>query len=425
MVNEENDFHNFKNLSPKQRLDVIAKNSNLTEEDINILSSYGSLDSEKAGSIIENVFSTLEIPLGLATNFIVNGKHYLIPMAVEESSIVAACSYAAKIAAATGGFTAYSSIPVMIGQIQLTDVSNREKSAIEILKNEKNILEMANSKSKTLKSLGAGAIKLEVRTLEELPDQLIVHLLVDVRDAMGANVVNTMCEHIAPFLGEITGSTPVLKILSNLSDQRMSYALATFPSDLIGGAEVAERIIEAYKLARYDPYRAATHNKGIMNGIDAVLLATLNDWRAVEAGAHAFAARSGKYSSLTSYSLSNNGDIIGSIAIPMAVGTIGGSTASIDKARIMRKILNVGDSAELANVLASVGLAQNFAAIRALSSEGIQKGHMKLHSKNVAISAGATGNEIDSVSARMIEEKNVSFSRAKEILEALRSRKKD
>ncbi|MGC8506092.1 MAG: hydroxymethylglutaryl-CoA reductase, degradative [Thermoplasmata archaeon] len=425
MVNEDSGFHNFKNLSPKQRLEIIAKNSSLSDEDIKILSTFGSLDGEKAGSIIENVFSTLEIPVGLATNFIVNGKRYLVPMAVEESSIVAACSYAAKIAASSGGFTAHSSSPVMIGQIQLTDVSNRERSTIEILKNEEKILEMANSRSKTLKSLGAGAIKLDVRIIEELPDQLIVHLLVDVRDAMGANVVNTMCEHIAPYLGEITGTTPILRILSNLSDQRMAYSWATFPSDLIGGPEIAERIIKAYQLARYDPYRAATHNKGIMNGIDAVLLATLNDWRAVESGAHAFAARSGRYSSLTSYSLSENGDITGSIAIPIAVGTVGGSTASIDKARIMRKILNVGDSAELASVLASVGLAQNFAALRALSSEGIQKGHMKLHSKNVAISAGATGDEINAVSSRMVEERNVSFSRAREILEELRSRNKN
>jgi hydroxymethylglutaryl-CoA reductase len=423
VLNDKNPFQNFKNLTPKQRLDIIAKSADLSDEDVSILSTFGSLDSEKAASIIENVFSTMEVPVGLATNFIVNGKRYLIPMAVEESSIVAACSFAAKIAAGSGGFTAYSSSPVMIGQIQLTEVQSRERSRIEILKNEEKILEMANSRSNTLKSLGAGAKRLEVRTIEELPDQIIVHIIVDVRDAMGANVVNTMCEHIAPFLGEITGSIPVLKILSNLSDQRMAYAMARFPSDLIGGPEVAERIIRAYEFAKYDPYRAATHNKGIMNGIDSVLLATLNDWRAVEAGAHAYASRSGRYSSLTSYSLSENDDVIGSIAIPLAVGTVGGSTSSVAKAKVMRKILGVSDSSEFSNVLASVGLAQNFAALRALSSEGIQKGHMKLHSKNVAVSAGATGREIELISSQMIEEKNISFSRAKEILRDLRSKK--
>lgn len=408
----------FYKLSVEERLEFVKKFCNLSEEDVKTLRNTGSLPVEVADHLIENTISTMEVPMGVATNFIINGREYLIPMAIEEPSVVAACSNSAKLARETGGFFCESTEPIMIGQVQLTGYSDAEKTKTKILENKDRIIEIANTRSKTLMELKAGAKDLEVRIFDDPYKMLIVHLLVDVQDAMGANVVNSMCEYIAPYIEEITEARVNLRILSNLSVHRLSRSKALFRKEDLGGEEVVDSIISAYEFAAQDPFRAATHNKGIMNGIDAVLLATLNDWRAIEAGAHAYASLN-SYTSLTKYRKNENGDIEGSIEIPMAVGTVGGATMNVPKARISRKILDIKDSKEFGNILAAVGLSQNFAAIRALATEGIQRGHMELHSRQLAISAGATGILIDQVSQRMIEEKAISMSRAKEILREL------
>ena len=401
------------------RLRLVAKFADLTESEISGLHGFGSMPENVADGMIENVISVMEIPLGVATNFLINGKEYLIPMAVEEASVIAACSNAAKISRSTGGFTAYASESIMVGQIQILGLDSLDDARIRVLQAESKIVDMANTKSRTLKEKGAGARTIEVYPFNQPEKMLVVHLIVDVSDAMGANIVNSMCEHVAPYLEEITGGRVNLRILTNLTDRRMAYASAVFRKDLVGGEEIVENIISSYNLAVIDPYRAATHNKGIMNGIDAVLVATMNDWRAIEAGAHAFASFGG-YKPLTRYSKLPNGDLSVSIAIPMAVGTVGGSTNTVPKARITRKILNVVDAREFASVLASVGLAQNFAAVRALSAEGIQSGHMKLHARNIAISSGATSGEMERVVDEMLKSRDISPSGARSILDRLR-----
>ncbi len=408
----------FNKLSVRERMAKLAEFAGLTEEEKEILQIRGSLPEEIADHMIENYVTNMEIPMGIATNFRINGKDYLIPMAIEEPSVIAGCSYAAKIAREKGGFRSYSSEPLMVGQIQIMDLHSPEAAAIDIYGHKEELLNLANEKSRTLSKLNAGAKDLYTERYESPQDMLILNLIVDVRDAMGANVVNTMCEHISPRVEEITGGRVNLRILTNLTDLRMSYSTATFSSELIGGPEVAMNVIEAYNFARADIHRAATHNKGVMNGVDAVLLATLNDWRAVEAGAHSYYSRNG-YGPFTEFSLNDEGDIVGTIRIPMAVGTVGGSTGSVPKAGIARKILGAKSSGEFGEILAAVGLAQNFAAVRALSSEGIQKGHMKLHSRNLAMSAGASGDLIDRISAIMVKEGNISLSRAREILAEL------
>lgn len=412
----------FYKLNIDQRIDSLKRFSNLTDEDIKILKTNGSLDVGLADHLIENVITTLEIPMGIATNFVVNGKDYLIPMAIEEPSVVAACSNAAKLARDSGGFSSFSTDPIMIGQIQLTGLSSFQNAKIEILKHKREIIDLANTRSNTLRNLGAGAKDVEVRIFEKPFPMVILHLLVDVRDAMGANVVNSMCEYVAPFIENLTEGNVNLRILSNLTTYRVSSSKAIFKKEVLGGEDVVERIISAYQFAYQDPYRAAAHNKGIMNGIDSVLLATLNDWRAVEAGAHAFAAMSNSYTSLTKYEKNENGDLVVSIEMPLAVGTVGGSTGAVPKAKIARKILNVQNSIEFANVLAAVGIAQNFAAVKALATEGIQRGHMELHARNLAVSAGASGSLIDEVVDAMLEEKNISMSRAKELVEQMRKK---
>ncbi|MEM0156052.1 MAG: hydroxymethylglutaryl-CoA reductase, degradative [Thermoplasmataceae archaeon] len=406
-------------LSIQDRVKLVADFSDLGDDDVSLLSNFGSLPVDIADRMIENVISTIDVPLGVATNFKINGKDYLIPMAVEEASIIAACSNAAKIARASGGFTARASDPIMIGQIQIMNLRSQDDAKEKILRSEQKILQLANTKSKTLREAGAGAQHIELLEYHVPEDMLVVHLFVDVLDAMGANIVNSMCEFIAPYIEEITGGHVNLRILSNLSDRRMAYASAIFKKDLIGGEQVVKNIMNSFNLSMVDPYRAATHNKGIMNGIDAVLLATMNDWRAIEAGAHAFASLTG-YKSLTRYDITPGGDLNVSIAIPIATGTVGGSTNTVPKARVARKILNVENSREFACVLASVGLAQNFAAVRALSAEGIQRGHMSLHARSIAITAGALGGEIDQVAKIMREENTISPSRAREILALLR-----
>lgn len=421
MEPKTSEISGFYKLSVPERLEILRKFSELTEEEIQTLSITGSLSPDLANRLIENVVSTLELPVGIAPNFRINGKDYLIPMAIEEASVVAACSNAARIARASGGFTSESSEPVMIGQIQITSYKNYESLRKSILDHEKEILNLANTRSKTLSSLGAGAKGLEIRILENPGKDVVVHLLVDVRDAMGANVVNSMCETVAPFLEELTGCRTNLRILSNLTPYRVSKSSAVFKKSLIGGEDVVDNTIRSYEMANVDPFRAATHNKGIMNGIDAVLIATLNDWRSAEANAHTYHTLTGNLS-LTKYSKTREGDLKVDIEVPIAVGTVGGATNTVKKSAIFRKILNVSDSKEFANVLAAVGLAQNFAAVRALSSEGIQKGHMSLHARSLAASVGATGTEIDKIADQMVESKSISMTSAKEILEEIRKR---
>lgn len=413
----------FYRLPVEKRREFLKDFSGLSSEDLKTLENTGALPMDLADHLIENAVSTVEIPLGIATNFLINGRDYLIPMAIEEPSVVAACSNSAKSARKTGGFTCESTEPVMIGQIQLTSYNSAEKSRDAIIGAKQKILDAANTRSRTLSSLNAGARDLEVRIFEEPYRMLVVHLLVDVRDAMGANVVNSMCEHVAPMVEELTGGKVNLRILSNLSIYRLARARAVFRRDDLGGEAAVDSIISAYQFAAQDPFRAATHNKGIMNGIDAVLLATMNDWRAIEAGAHAYAAMKNSYTSLTKYEKNSDGDVVASIEIPMAVGTVGGATANVPKARIARQILGVADAREFSNVLAAVGLSQNFAAVRALATEGIQRGHMELHARQLAVSAGATGNMVDVVAQRMIDEKNITMTRAKEIMEGETAKK--
>ena len=409
----------FYKMPVKKRIEFVKEFSDLTEEDVNIFSS--SLDIETADRMVENVLGNFELPLGLAVNFVINDKDYIIPMVTEESSVIAAASNAAKIARIKGGFTTECSSPLMIGQLQLLHIDNVADAAQNIMNHKKEILQIANDQDKILVDLGGGAKDLEVRILDSpLGKMIITHLIVDVRDAMGANAVNTMCEALAPILEEISGGKIRLKILSNLADRRLVKAKAIFDKDKMGGEKVVDAFIESYTLASIDPYRAATHNKGIMNGIDSVIIATGNDFRAIEAGAHAYAARDGRYTSLTSYHKDDNGDLAGEIELPLAIGIVGGAANIHPKAKLCRKILGINTAQTLAEVVASLGLAQNFAAVFALSTVGIQKGHMSLHAKNIAVMAGAKAGEIDKVSEQMIKENKIKLDRAKEILAEIR-----
>lgn len=406
----------FYKMPVEKRKEMIKKLANLSDLEIKTLCE-SSLDISLADKMIENVIGNMEIPLGIATNFIINGKEILIPMAVEESSVIAACSNAAKKAIKTGGFITSSSDPIMIGQIQVFGMTNYEEAKNKIIQNKEEILKIANMQNQALIKAGGGARDIEVRILDN--GMLIVHLLVDVRDAMGANAVNTMAEAVAPLIGELTNGKIGLKILSNLADKRIAKAKVVYDKDEIGGEDVVDGIINAYEFAMADPYRAATHNKGIMNGIDAVLIATSNDWRAIESGAHSYAAKNG-YKSLTHWKKDENGNLVGEIELPMAVGIIGGSSSIHPKAKINKKILGIKSAKEFGEILAAVGLAQNFAAIRALAVEGIQKGHMSLHAKNIAIMAGAKDDEIDKISEKLISEGKVNIERAKQILNEMR-----
>lgn len=410
----------FYRLSPEERLRRVAEFAGLTDEEVNLLRKTGSLDIDRADRMIENVIGTTEFPIGIATNFLINGRDYLIPMVTEEPSVVAAASNAAKMARVRGGFRAESTDPVMIGQVQVTSLEEPEEALKRILAEKGRILSRANEKDPFLVSIGGGAKDVEARVIDTIRGKmLIVHLLIDVKDAMGANVVNTMCEAVAPLVEEITGGRVFLRIVSNLATRRLARAEATFSSEALGGREVVEGIMEAYAFALSDPYRCATHNKGIMNGITAVALATGNDTRAVEAGAHAYAAMGGSYRPLTSWEVDGRGDLVGRIEMPLAVGTVGGATAVHPVARVCRKILGVKTARELAEVMAAVGLAQNLAAMRALATEGIQRGHLKLHARNLAATAGARGEMIDAVASRMVEEGNISYNRALELIEEL------
>jgi hydroxymethylglutaryl-CoA reductase len=411
----------FYKSTPNKRLDLVGKLTGLNDLELADLSKTGALGIEQADRMIENVIGTFELPLGIATNFRINGQDYLVPMAIEEPSVVAAASNGAKMARERGGFKATSTEPIMIGQIQVLDIPDIKTAEEEVLKQKRDILDLANEQDPILVNLGGGAKDVEVRRLSTKAGlMLVVHLHVNCRDAMGANAVNTMCEAIAPKLEELTGGKACLRIISNLAVHRLARAEAVFAAEALGGPEVVDGILNAYAFAETDTYRCATHNKGIMNGIDAVAIATGNDYRAIEAGAHAYAALGGGYSPLTSYEKNKAGDLIGRIEIPMAVGLIGGATSVHPVAKACIKILGVKTAKELGEVMAAVGLAQNLAALRALATEGIQRGHMSLHARNIAIMAGAEGELIDEVVKRLIEEKKVRLDRAREILSDLK-----
>ena len=423
----ETSFSGFYKKSLEERLTLIKNFSSLSDEEIAQLKQYAAMGFETADRMAENVIGTQQLPLGIATNFCINGEEKIIPMAIEEPSVIAAASKAASIAKETGGFKAESSPPIMIGQIQLVKVEDTGKAESEIGNNSNELVDLANQADPVLVKFGGGAKKVETHTIDTPKGKMvIVHLLVDVRDAMGANAVNTMCEKIAPKLEEITGGESRLKIISNLAVYRTSKAKATFGKKALEqsfkqgnmkGEEIVEHILDAYHFAANDEYRACTHNKGIMNGIDALAIACGQDWRAIEAGAHAFASLKGKYTTLTKYSKDPEGNLVGEIEMPIAVGLVGGAVKTSPTAKTCVKMLNVKTASELGEIMACLGLAQNFAAMRALATEGIQKGHMRLHAKNIAVMAGAKGKQIDQIAARMAEEKNVRVDRAKELLE--------
>ncbi|HZY47214.1 MAG TPA: hydroxymethylglutaryl-CoA reductase, degradative [Candidatus Bathyarchaeia archaeon] len=406
----------FYKLPLEERLNIVKDFAGLTSEEIRTLAS-GTMPTATAQRMIENVIGMLPVPIGIATNFLVNGKDYLVPMAIEEPSVVAAASNAAKMARQTGGFTTTSTEPVMISQIQLVKCPSPKDAEKAVLSSKKEILEKANQQDPTLVSMGGGTKDIRVRVLPSIVGILvIVELLVDCRDAMGANVVNTMAEAVAPLLERISKGQARLRIISNLADKRIARATTTVSKEALGGEDVVDGIVEAYAFAAADPYRCATHNKGVMNGITAVCLATGNDTRAIEAGAHSYAARSGHYSPLTTWKKDSKGNLVGTIEVPAAVGIIGGVTAVHPIAKLSLKILGVKTARELGEVMAAVGLAQNMAALRALAVEGIQKGHMSLHARNIASMAGAQGDMIDSVAHRMVAERKIRLDRARELL---------
>ncbi len=410
-------FTGFYKLSIEERLNIVREYANLTDEEVELLRRPGALPFKIADRMIENVVGVFPVPLGIAVNFLINRRDYLIPMAIEEPSVVAAASYAAKMAREGGGFTTTSTTPVMIGQIQTVNIKDPYYARMAVYSHKEDILKKANEQDPVLVSLGGGAKDLKVKIIyTSVGSMLITELHVDCRDVMGANAVNTMAEAVAPVIERITGGRVYLRIISNLATQRLSRVHATFPKDSVGGEEVVDGIVQAYHFAASDPYRAATHNKGILNGVIAVVLATCNDHRAIEAGAHAYAAQSGRYTSLSHWEKNREGDLVGSLEMPMAVGTIGGTIQTHPIAKIALKILDVKSATELAEVITSVGLAQNLAALRALTHEGIQKGHMRLHARNIAVAAGAKGKLIDIVSEEMIKERKIRADRAKEIL---------
>jgi len=410
----------MRDMAPAERRTAVADAVGLDQAAGAALAGEGALSLDVANGMIENVIGKFELPLGVATNFVVNGQAYLVPMAVEEPSVVAAASYMAKIARAGGGFTVSSTAPIMRAQVQILGLGDPFGARAALLAQRDALIEQANSHDTVLVGLGGGCKDIEVEVFPDTPigPMVVMHLLVDVRDAMGANTVNTMAEMLAPRVEAITGGKVRLRILSNLADRRLVTASVRVPAEALttrtlDGAEVAQGIVEACALALVDPYRAATHNKGIMNGIDPVVVATGNDWRAIEAGAHAWAARSGRYSSLTRWEISGDGALVGTLEMPMALGIVGGATRTHPAARAALELMKVTSARQLAEVTAAVGLAQNMAALRALATEGIQRGHMTLHARNIAITAGATGPEIDRVAKAIVAAGDISVAAAK------------
>jgi len=421
----------FYNLPLGERLDKLAESAGLGSDELAAFQTSG-LSADQADHMVENAVGTFGLPLGIGLNFVVNGREVLVPMAIEEPSVVAGASFMAKLARAGGGFTVITSAPEMIGQMQVLEIKDLMAASMELHEHKAELLAEADSIDPVLKKFGGGARDLEIRIIEDSPigPFLVVHLIYDVRDAMGANAVNTACEKLAPHIEQITGGRVHLRILSNLADRRLAKASCTVllkelaftnaDGRTFTGEQVRDGIIEAWAFAAADPYRAATHNKGIMNGVDAVVIATGNDWRAIEAGAHAYAAHDGRYTSLSTWGKDADGNLTGELEVPMAVGIVGGATKVHPAAKAALKLMGVKTAAELAGIIASVGLAQNLAALRALATEGIQRGHMSLHARQVAIAAGATGDQIEKVAAQMVAEKIVRIDRAEEILKEMK-----
>jgi hydroxymethylglutaryl-CoA reductase len=417
----------FYNLTLADRLQQLVDLGWIDDMDLQMLSRQTTLTTQQADHMVENVIGLFALPMGIAINFMINGRDVLVPMVIEEPSVIAGASFMAKLARAGGGFQAQADPPIMIGQLQILNLNDPQNARLKLLDKKDEILNKAAHADPVLQSLGGGPKDIEIRIIEESPygKFLVLHLLYDVRDAMGANAINTALEKIAPMVEEITGGKVHLKILSNLADRRLAHAHCTIPTDQLGfegysGEEVRDGILNAWAFAVKDPYRAATHNKGIMNGIDAVVIASGNDWRAVEAGAHAFAARSGQYTSLSTWEKDSQGNLAGSLELPLAVGIIGGATKVLPMAKFALKLMGVQTAQELAEIIVSVGLAQNLAALRALSSEGIQRGHMTLHARQIALSAGAQGDEIEKLANELVAQGVIRIDRAEQILQTWR-----
>ena len=415
----------FYNLPLEERQLQLDQEHLLSLEELAALTGPGGLTVHQADHMIENVVGMHSLPLGIALNFMINGREVLAPMTIEEPSVVAGASFMAKLVRAGGGFTASTTAPEMIGQMQLLDVDDLDAAESSILAQKERLLNEAAQIDPILKKLGGGPRDLEVRKFPQSPigPFIALHLIYDVRDAMGANAVNTACERLSPLVEEITGGRVHLRILSNLADRRLAKAACTIPLDVLAfgdysAEEVRDGIIEAWAFAAVDPYRAATHNKGIMNGVDAVVIATGNDWRAIEAGAHAYAVKDGRYTSLSTWGKDEDGNLVGSLEMPMAVGIVGGATKVHPTSRAALKLMGVETASQLAEIIVSVGLAQNLAAIRALATEGIQRGHMGLHARQVAIAAGAEGEQIEKIAQQMVREKIVRIDRAEELLKS-------
>ncbi|WP_312561648.1 hydroxymethylglutaryl-CoA reductase, degradative [Anaerospora sp.] len=415
------EFKGFYKLSPQQRLEEVAKFSNLSKEEVALLAETGALSIEAADHMIENVVGVMPLPMGIAVNFMINGKDYLIPMAVEEPSVVAAASNAARMARVKGGFFTSNTGPIMRAQIQIMNVADPYAARFKLFEAREKLMEIANSQDPMLISIGGGMKDLEVQIVPSpLGTMVVMHLIADTRDAMGANTVHTMAEALAPYIEQITGGKVYLRILSNLADKRLVRVRTVIDKETLGGEAVVDGIVWAYTFASVDPYRAATHNKGIMNGIIPAVTATGNDTRAIEAGAHAYAARNGRYTSLTVWEKNKDGDLVGTIEVPMAVGLVGGATKVHPVARLAVKILGVKSAVELGEVIAAVGLAQNLTALKALATEGIQRGHMSLHARNVAVAAGATPDIIDQVVAEMVKARKVRQDYAEELVKQVK-----
>lgn len=414
---KESLYSGFYKLSIEERLQEIVEFSNLERQDIEAISNCGSLEMERCDNMIENVIGKFTIPLGVALNFRINNQDYIIPMATEEASVVAAASNAAKLARNSGGFYASNTGSIMIAQVQVTNVKDPEYMRMLIYENKEEILNICNERDPILVKHGGGAIDIDVRVIPTSKENILVlHLKVNTLDAMGANAVNSMAEAVAPFIEKITGGIVYLRILSNLAVERLVRARTTIYKEDLGGEAVVDKILSAYDFAAADPFRATTHNKGIMNGITAVVMATGNDTRAIEAGAHAYASLSGQYKPLTVWEKDKDGNLVGSIEIPLALGLVGGATKIHPTSKACIHILGVKKATELGNVIASVGLAQNLAAIKALATEGIQRGHMSLHAKNIATTAGAKGEELDYIVRKMIEENKINQEYAEFLL---------
>lgn len=417
----------FYQLPLSNRLEILAKEANLTPEELMTLDGSHGLTVDQADYMIENAIGVYNLPLGVARNFLINGREVLVPMAIEEPSVIAAVSFMARLARGGGGFTTRSTPPEMIGQLQLLGLSDLAAAKTRILARREELISLASKVDPVLSRFGGGPRDLEVREIHESPigPFLVLHLIYDVRDAMGANAINSALEQIAPLVAEISGGRPHLRILSNLADRRLATAECLIPLASLGfGAyppeKVRDGILEAWAFAEADPYRAATHNKGIMNGVDAVVIATGNDWRAVEAGAHAYAARNGRYTSLSRWESDSNGNLKGLLEMPMAVGIVGGATRSHPTAKTALKMMHVATASELAEIIVAVGLAQNLAALRALATEGIQRGHMSLHARQIALSVGATGDEVERLARQLISENSIRADRAAQILQEWR-----